>query len=63
MRYIEKLKERGINAREFAQSLGKTRDWGYKIYSGTQLLQPQYYELLRAKYKFITETDLVRKSK
>ena len=59
MIYLQKLKDNNINPAMFAKTLGKTRDWGYKLYSGKFALRSCYFEAVRANYKFINKTDLV----
>lgn len=65
MKYIDKLKNKGVTAPEFAKAMGKEKRWGYSIYAGINskgdefLLHPRYYEAVMQHFKFIRKSDFL----
>ena len=65
MKFVEKLRAKGVTTTEFAKRLGKSRAWGAQIYRGKNskgdifLLRPHYYDAIMQQFKFIRKTDFL----
>ena len=63
MKYVEKLRARGVTAESFAKKLGKCKAWGAQIYRGRNskgdvfLLHPRYYSPVKEIFPYIKDRD------
>lgn len=63
MRYIKKLRDKGVTPTEFAKKLGKCKAWGYHVFTGKNgkgdvfLLHPRYYATVKQVFPYVKDRD------